>query len=205
MSNIITAANLREHLGIGDSVDDQSIAWAVAAAQRQVRTYCGRSFEVDAAQSATARYFAPLSPYQVMIDDAWQITQIATDDNDNGTWSAVWSSGDWFAHPSGGIGPDGLSGWPYTEIAAVSTLPLFPPAMRPSVKVTAKWGWTALPDDVFLATLMVGAELFRAKSGGSDVFTADGQFVPIRRNAVLRDLLAPYRGIKANDTRFVVG
>jgi len=50
----------------------------------------------------------------------------------------------------------------------------------------------------------VASEIFKAKSGGFEVFTADASFTPIRRNMLVRDLLAAYRTATAHDARFVV-
>lgn len=203
MANLITEAQLKAWLAIDDSADDGILSVLTASASQQVRTYCGRSFEVDAAQSATARYFPPLDAYLTMIDDCWSITEVATDDGDDGTYNYTWQATDWQADPVGGIGPTGLAGWPFIRLRAVEAA-TFPIARRPAVKVTAKWGWAALPSDVLTATLMVAAELYKAKSGGFEVFTADASFTPIRRNMLVRDLLTPYRSVSANDARFVV-
>ena len=203
MANLITEAQLKQWLSIDDSADDVVLSLVTAAASQQVRTYCGRSFDVDAAQTASARYYAPSDAFVTMIDDCWAITEVATDDGDDGTYNFTWQATDWQAQPVGNFGPTGLGGWPYTRIVAVEAA-TFPIASRPAVKVTGKWGWVALPDDVKMATLMVAAEIFKAKSGGFEVFTADASFTPIRRNMLVRDLLAAYRTATAHDARFVV-
>lgn len=202
MTDLISSVDLAEWVGINDLEDEARLAPAAAAASRMVTTWCGRSFDTDT--SATARYFYPLDPYTVFIDDAWEVTAVATDDNDDGLWSTAWSASDYYLDPPGGVGPNGQTGWPYTKLRAVESR-YFPQALRPVVKVTAKWGWpTAAPDDVVLAAKMLGAELFKSRSGGSEYFTADGSFTPIRRNFIVRDLLQPYRTATANDARFVI-
>lgn len=203
MANLITEAQLKSWLNIDDSGDDAILALVTASASQMVRSYCGRSFEVDAAQAATARYFTPLGEYAVFVDDCWSISEVATDDGDDGTYSTLWTASDWQAIPVNGVGPNGMSGFPYTQINTVGALE-FPWAARPAVKVTAKWGWSALPSDVLQATLMVGAEIYRARSGGFEVFTADASFTPIRRNMLVRDTLNPYRSRHAHDVRFAI-
>lgn len=203
MTNLITEAQLKAWLNIDDSADDGLLTVITSAASQLVRSYCGRSFEVDTAQAATVRYFNRLSDEIAFIDDCWSITAVATDDGDNGTYSQTWTTSDYQPNPVDGIGPYGLTGWPYTRLAAIGDLD-FPVVSRPAVKVTAKWGWAALPDDVKTATLMMAAEIYNARAGGFEVFTADASFTPIRRNMLVRDLLAPYRTQRATDARFVV-
>jgi hypothetical protein len=203
MANLITEAQLKSWLNIDDSTDDGLLSMITGSASQMVRTYCGRSFEVDTGQTATARYFVPSDEYVTLIDDCWAVTLVETDDGDDGTYNFTWQATDWQAQPVGNIGPTGLAGWPYTRIVAVEAA-TFPIAKRPAVKVTAKWGWSALPTEVMNATLMMAAEIYKARSGGFEAFTADASFTPIRRNMLVRDALAPYRTQTAHDARFVV-
>ena len=203
MANLITEAQLKAWLNIDDSSDDGLLAMITGTASQMIRSYCGRSFEVDAAQVASARYFDRVGDRSAFIDDCWSITAVATDDGDDGTYSQSWTTSDYQADPVGGIGPTGLTGWPYTSLTAIGDLD-FPTVDRPAVKVTAKWGWTALPTEVLNATLMMAGEIYKARSGGFEVFTADANFTPIRRNMLVRDALAPYRTRRAHDVRFAV-
>ena len=210
MANLITDAQAKDWLNITDAEDDATVALLAAAVSNQVRAYCGRSFNSEAAQVASARYFRPLDAWTVAIDDAYEITTVATDNGDDGTYSTTWSSSDWYGLPANRQNPYGSSDrWPYTSIRAVESRE-FPYAQRPSVKVTAKWGWSDssvndLPDDVTLACRMLLQEMNKARDGGYDTFTTDSGFTQIRRNLVVRDLLQPYRRESASDQRFVVG
>jgi hypothetical protein len=203
MADLITAAQYKTWASIGDSTDDTVIGYNVIAASQMVRGWCGRSFHVDGAQVASARYFTPIDPYTVLIDDCYNVSSLATDDADDGAWSTTWATTDYTLSPLDTVGPTGETGWPYTKIRACESA-YFPSTTRPTVKLTAKWGWSALPGDVFVAALMVCGELMKSKSGGSEYFTTDGSFTPIRRNVVIRDMLQPYRGRRANDARFLV-
>lgn len=205
MADLCTVEQYKAWAGITDGADDQVIDWACGAASAMIRGWCGRSFHIETNQSATARYFHPLSNVLCMIDDAHTVTTVETDDADSGAWGTSWTvTTDYILEPYSGVGPTGLTGWPYTKIVAVGSR-TFPYVGRPAVKVTAKWGWSTLPDDVFTAQLMLVTEVTKSKSGGYEVFAADAQFQPIRRNVVIRDMLQPYRTSRANDARFVVG
>lgn len=206
MPNLITDAEAKAWLNIPDydATDNSVIQTLTAACSQAVRTWCGRSFNVDSTQVASARYFFPISGYCCPIDDAYEVSAVTTDNGDDGSWSTSWSASDYMLLPYGGVGPQGQTGYPYTELRAVESRE-FPCAARPAVKVTAKWGWSALPSDVKLAALMLFGEFYKAKDGGYETFTADSGFTVIRRNAVVRDLLQPYRTMTASDGRFVVG
>lgn len=208
MANLITDSQAKAWLNISDNEDDALIAALTSAVSRQVRSHCGRSFNSEPNQTATARYYTPLDYCTVIIDDAYEITAVATDNGDDGTYSTTWSTSDWYAWPPNGQSASGETGWPYTAIKAVESRE-FPYAARPSVKVTAKWGWSDsdtsdIPADVELACRMLLAEFYRAKDGGYETFTTDNGFTAIRRNTVVRDLLQPYKRERATEMRFVV-
>ena len=205
MANLITDAQAKTWLDINDTTDDTRISYLTAAASELIRGYCGRSFNIDGAQVASARYFTAAAWDAVKIDDCYEVTAVATDDADDGSYSTVWATTDYLMLPPGGQGPYGSTGWPYTAIRAVESR-IFPIWFnRPGVKVTAKWGWSALPSDVTMAALMLVGEMFRAKAGTFDQYNADGTFTPIRQNRQVRDLLQKYKTAAAADARFWVG
>lgn len=204
MAALVYDDEVKQFLSIADSSDDALISAINLAASDEVRQFCGRSFEVSPAQSATARVFSSLTELTCYIDDCWSISTVKTDTGDDGTYATTWSASDWHALPSGGIGPTGLAGWPYTTIVSTNNV-WFPYSHWPNVQVTAKWGWAALPDAVRLAHLQVCGELYRARTGGYDTYTTDGGFTTIRSNRLVRDLLQPYRRMTAADGRFMVG
>lgn len=196
-----------EFLTINDTEDAALISVLNLAASDSARAFCGRDFLVDADQTASVRYFVPESCYSARIDDCWAITAVATDDGDDGSYGTSWSASDWYAVSGGrasGASPFGGTGWPYTQLHAVESRE-FPYAQRPALKLTAKWGWEALPDQVGLAVRMLVSEMYKARDGGYETFTTDGGFTIIRQNRVVRDLLQPYRRGSASDGRFLVG
>lgn len=200
MADLIDYDQLATWLEISDATDSGIFALILPSVSSAVRKWCGRSFETA---TTGTRYFRPLDAWTCHIDDCTAITTVATDDADSGAWGTTWASTDFYADPAGGIGPDGMTGWPYTKITAVESRE-FPCVARPAVKLTGTFGWAAVPDDVTMAALMLAGEQYRAKSGGFDTFTTDGSFTAIRRNVLVRDLLQPYRTARANDARFVV-
>jgi len=40
----------------------------------------------------------------------------------------------------------------------------YPKNLRPGVRLTARWGWPSVPDDIVEATLILTADLYKRKS-----------------------------------------
>jgi len=175
---IITPQNLKDWLGINDDTDDTNIAIATAAANDAVIAHCGRSFEK--ATVATARIFRPTSLTRVEVDDIWDATGIivATDNADTGTYTQAWTASDYILEPANGM-KHGLP-WPYEMLRAVRSL-YFPGNRRTfSVRVTAKWGWSVVPEPVFNATLLKGARLFGRKNSPDGLLGGFSDLGPVR-------------------------
>lgn len=204
MADYIDPADVAAALSI-DYTNDAILEAAVTAASNLVASMCGRDFSPVA---SSIRYFVPVDSHVVPINDASSITAVATDDAADGLYSTSWAVGDWQALPVGGIGPAGQTGWPYTAIVAIETRMFLNTTfnLRPFVKVTGVWGWTAIPDDVKQATLFLASEMFKAarEAPFGSANMADFGPVTIRGNRRVYDLLAPYKTLKASDGRFLV-
>lgn len=195
---IITAANLKSHLGISDTTDDTTIGYAVNAANSAVVEWCGRSFDKTATGSASARKFYPECSTHIDVDDFWEtsVLVVKTDQGDDGTYETTWTvDTDFILEPTNGI-VNGIA-WPYTRIVAVGAR-LFPLSnRRPSVQVTAAWGWTAVPDAVFEATLIKAARIWKRKNSPEGVLGGFADFGAVRitnrEDPDVQMLLAPYR------------
>ena len=203
MTTYLDAMQLAAWLNIEDGTDDERLDAACQAAQTGINLWLGRNFNSDTAD--TARYYHPLTPTVCPIDDCHTITSIATDNAEDGTYSTAWAAGDWQGTPIGGISKSGETGWPYTKIVAIESRE-FVRTIRPYVKVTGKWGWTAIPADIKLAARLYAAELFKLhESPFGTAWSAEGADAVIRANRPLRDLLTPYKTARSGgDTRFLV-
>jgi len=208
MADYIAAQAVAVALGL-DQTDDTTLATAVSSATTWVRNWCGRDFSATtSAATATVRYFQPTDCYVTTIDDCIEVTAVATDDGNNGTYSTSWSASDWQAQPVSGQSPFGQTGWPYTCVVAVlgRTFDTWTINRRPRVKVTAKWGWAATPDAVQQATLFLANEFYKAgrEAPFGTANLADFGPVLIRGNRRVLELLQPYRTLSAGDGRFLV-
>lgn len=156
-----TTAELKTYLAINDSDDDTLLLAAVTTASDWVSRYCNRQFNQETA--ASARVFTPRDGCLVIVDDFYTTTGliVATDTADDGTYATTWTSSDYQLEPVNGTDA-GVTGVPYYKIRAIGSL-RFPCVRRPAVKVTAKWGWTAVPASVKRATLILGGYLHNIK------------------------------------------
>lgn len=196
MGNYVTTAELRTQLSIDDAVEDTTLATAIDAAEREIDGWCGRTFVVPT--SATTRQFWCDNPYVLRLPVGNDIANttglvVAMDTNDDGTADSTWSSSYYQLWPIGGIGDDGSSGWPYTEIRAVGSAAFVLSLTRPSVHITARWGWAAVPAPVKSATLLLAAETWKSKDAvlGLSTFGPDGARILV--NPRVEQLLAPFR------------
>lgn len=193
----VSVAELAGWLGIKDSGDDLELGRALASAQQAIDAHCGYPF--DLAPTATARVFHVDDPYLLDLGAAGSPVgsltglAVATDQTDTGVYVAV-PSGDWQLEPLNLIGVGGLP-WAGMLLRAVggATWPMSASG-RPTVRVTAQWGWPAVPAGVTTAELMLGAAWHQRRGtitgrGGFDGFFASA----IADDQAIADQLAPYR------------
>jgi hypothetical protein len=195
LTDYISVAQLRDYIGSDTSNFEAVAQTACTVASRAVETMCDRVFTADT--TATARYFDADSYYCVDVDDFHTVTGliVATDDAADGTYSTTWTINTDFITLPVNQRQGGIGGWPYTELRSLGTRTLTKPYpyVRPYVKVTAKWGWAAVPDQVEHATLVAAARLFKMKDAADGFIGLDGWGpVRIRENPEVRALLGPF-------------
>jgi hypothetical protein len=200
-----TTDAIKTYLGIGGTENDTNIADAVAAATRDVNSFCGRRFDqdvdVDGDPSATARTYAPTNPTLAIVDDISTLTDLVvkTDEDDDGVFETTWTIGtDFELEPANGVGPNGASGWPYWRIVAVGSK-CFRVVTRRTLQVTAAWGWAAVPADVKQAHRLLAAGIYKRKYAPFGVagYGADGLLVRVREDPKVEELLHIYRRASA--------
>jgi hypothetical protein len=187
-----TIQQVKDALRISDAVDDSLLELSIEAASREIDAYCQRVF-----YSTTAtRTFVPDNSYVVQIDDLVSITSLKTS-TDN-SWDTTWGASDYQLEPTNGI-VGGLA-QPFTRIRAVGNN-VFPygdyvvPMLHPNtVQVTGVFGWSAIPLDVRMASILQAQRLFKRFDSPLGVLGM-GDLGTIRVSRVDSDvqaLLAPY-------------
>lgn len=191
----IQPTQLRDWINSSTTTSDGAVQAACTVASRAVEKLCGRYFYQDG--SATARYFPVDDNWYARVDDISTTTGllVATDDAYDGTYSTSWTiTTDFTLEP---INPSSTGVTvPWTQICATGANKIFPKSYwgRPNpLKVTAKWGWASVPDDVVHATRIYAAWLFKQKDAPDGFVNVDGwgpRFM--RDNPSVRTLLGPY-------------
>lgn len=189
-----TLPELKSRVGISDTDDDDKLTSALAAASRALEKWCKRQF--NDAGAVSARLYHPLHSRLVVVDDFHTETGLIVkhDLGDTGVYDETFQTGDYILEPLNGI-RDGVDGWPYQRIRAVESLTFYS-GRRPSVQVTARWGWSAVPAPVKEATLMLAEEIFKMKDAPFGVAGfGDFGFVRVRDNPKVATLVKDYRRI----------
>jgi hypothetical protein len=174
-----------------DVIDDAELQDALVSASRGIDHMCGRSFWPSL--TATARTFQPRDPCVAIVDDFWTSTglTVKTDSGDDGVFETTLTTASYSLEPLNGV-VSGEPGWPFYRIVAVNTW--FPIGARPSLEVTAKWGWSQTPGPIRQACLQLASETFKLKGAPFGV-AGFGEFGPIRvrDNPRVMAMIEPYR------------
>lgn len=183
---------LKESLGITDSESDDLLTPALASASRSIDTVTGRRFWID--DDVSARIYRPAERTVVqrdgvllLVDDIATTTGLIVEQGNTGSWTALT---DYETSPENAL----ARGRP---INGLLRLGAWGGGYGIRVRVTAKWGWPSVPDEVVQATLIQAARLFRRKDSPEGV-TASSEWGPIRVNrldpdvqALLQNLVLP--------------
>lgn len=183
-------AELKTLIGATQTANDADIDRAIEAASRQIDRMTARRFYLDA--SASTRTYRASEPDVLWVEDFDPATTptIVTDESLNGTFNITWEAADYQLEPLNAAA-DGL---PVTKIVAIDDR-AFPVATRAAVRVTARWGWPAVPTDIEQACLLLASRLFKRKDapfgivGSLDV----GQLRIAAKDPDVITLVAPYR------------
>jgi hypothetical protein len=161
-----TLAQLKAFVTITDTDRDSILVDKLAAASRAIDKNTGRRFYLDA--TATARVINP-TRRMVRDEDGWHLLIADIGDVDGlivetgltGAWTVITSSIE--AEPTDAI--DQLE--PITSLLRINSY--WPSGAGRRVRVTARWGWPAIPDGVSEATKILAARLFKRKDSPEGV------------------------------------
>ena len=194
-----TQNELKGFVGIptSDSGDDDLLDDAVNAASRQIDAFCGRIFYAQGA--ATARKFFTNDPYRLRVDDISSETGLVVklDDDDDGTYEVTVASSEFQLLPINGV-VGGILISPFYIIELFSggsqEWPMDFSSNRPRAEITAKWGYSEVPEPIRQATLMLASELFAMRNAPLGVAgVGDFGVVNIQQNREITRLIAPFR------------
>ncbi len=167
---------------IGFSFADYDAQMAISAASNGIEQYCGRRF--DLSSGTATRYYSPLEPGELNIDDLVCTTYGATvqaDYSGDGTFSTTWTRNtDYFLEPLNAQADT----WPYETIRLSRRSNWRFPVWYRSISVTGQFGWPSVPQNVKEATMIMSVRLLkRAREApfGVAAIGFDGAAVRIAR------------------------
>jgi len=193
-----TLAEFQNYTGMTTltAAETSSIENAIEAASRSIDRIANRRFYLDA--NASPRLYRPVDIYRLIVDDIGSTTSLAVnlDATGNGNYTDTLTlNTDYILDPVNApqknrpyttvtlVGSSGTASWP------------FPSSFRPSVQVTARWGWPSVPDDIVEACLILSADYMkRASSVGGVVGLSE--LGAIRMSPLGRDIAAIVRAYR---------
>jgi hypothetical protein len=195
-----TLAQVKAALRITDSTDDTLLEGSVESASRLIDGYAMRSFY----NAGTAvRVFSTNDSLYVQTDDmAGTAVTIETSTLGDGVWDVTFAATDYQLEPLNGT-LDGIT-WAYDRVRAVGDY-VFPTTSvlqgegQALVRVTAVWGWPAIPKAIETATIIQATRIFKRFDSPLGV-AGFGDFGAVRVSRFLdpdvEQLVQPYRKMR---------
>lgn len=156
----VTVSEVKNTLSITSSTYDTDLAICVNTASREIDAFCGRRFWSDSG-STVVRYYTPTDWRRLQIDDLQTLTTLAVDQDGDGTYEETWTNNtDFVLEPMNAPTETPARPWESLVVRANSTRTL-PAGVERSVKLTGKFGWAAVPDEIQTAASILAVRLFK--------------------------------------------
>ena len=165
----------RLNIASTDSGADDMLEVIIEAVSRRIDDECHRRFYIDAA--AQSRFYTARSSEQLFVEDiasADSDVTVAIDTNGDGTIDNTFSASDFNLAPYSA----NTDGEPFQKIETTATGSYaFPVGVKKGVKVTAKFGWPAIPKPIVEACKLQAGRVFKrgATPLGVEAMTALGK------------------------------
>jgi len=203
-----TLAELKAWLGIPDSKTDKDteLTRRLASSSMDINRWCHRQFGRD--EVASTRQFRA-TPTGVDVHDFWTVADLSIVPYAAGVAGTAWDISLVELEPLDGI-VDMVPGWPYNRIVGgTGGHPLVANLMAGYgiVRVTARWGWENVPENINTACLILASADNKAKDTPFGVAGFGDYAVRIRSNPIAQEKLEPYvyRGTAANSYMVAAG
>lgn len=200
-----TEQELRDQFGDSDTeapkLPQAQLVRAINATSRAIDLYCGspmRRFWQDPADALTSRRYRCDDPYEVDVADlsTTEGLVVAVDTAGDGSYSTTLSASDYQLEPLDADADGGAYAW--TRLVAVggNTFPV--DGRRARLRVTARHGWSAIPDGVNQACLIRAAAIFKRREAifGTVGMGEFGMVRITRKDPDVMDLLHNFIRIK---------
>ena len=161
-----TLTEVKSAMRITDNSDDTTLSRLIRSASRRIDQRCNRRFYID--DTTSARTYAIKTPMLVLVDDIATTTGLVVevDTTGNGSWVQLVNGTDYQLEPLNAL----AQGFPVNTIRSLNTqsfptsTPTFwptPYAQQALLRVTAKWGFPSVPDQIVDACIMLTARQFK--------------------------------------------
>jgi hypothetical protein len=175
VNDYIQAEELKATLELTGTVfADEDVKAAIAAASRSIDAYCGRRFYPDA-DANQVRYFTARASDYVNTADLISLTALTFDWDGDNVYELDWTALPtyWMLDPPNAP----ADGRPYTGIRARGGRPVYSwdygviwsgsgpmfPLAEAAIKVTGKFGWATVPDQVKEATGLLASRFLKRR------------------------------------------
>jgi hypothetical protein len=181
---------LKRQLGLDDTDDsrDALLEQALTAASRSIDRACGRRFWLDG--TTVQRIYRPhgrtvIEPdgTALLVDDIGSSTGLVVESGSAAAWSTLTG---WEALPDNAL----AIGRPITGLLRFGSWGIG----TNRVRVTARYGWPAIPDEIVQATLIQANRLFKRKDSPEGI-TGSAEWGVVRlsrRDPDVWNLIEPY-------------
>jgi hypothetical protein len=160
----VAQSELKTWLGITGSGQDTNLTTAIKAASSAIADFCGRQFDIDA-NVVTRVYDCEFMDFVEVDDIATTTGLIVKTLNADGTVNETLTlNTDYYLTPYNA--DKGDPAMPFTKIvmAIEKAGKLLPTEHRQGISVTAKFGFSAVPDAIYQATLIQAARFWQRKN-----------------------------------------
>lgn len=161
-----TTAELKAYVRVSDSVDDAEIGFALAAASRSIDQFTNRQFGQTTSEDReyTACWDRHRSRWTIDIDDTVTIAPtVVFDDDDDQVFDQTITVIRMFPFNA----PD--VSFPFTKIIVDPDSAVIPTEAEGAVRVTALWGWAAVPTAIKQATLLQANRILKRRDAAFGV------------------------------------
>lgn len=196
-----TLTELKAWLKIPDSKTDKDAEFTrrLASSSMDINRWCHRQF--GRSEVATARTFH-VGRSGVDTHDFWTADELAIVPYLGQTAGTPWDVSLVVLEPLDGI-VDQVPGWPYSRISGgTGGHPLLSNLWYAAntIRITAKWGWENVPDNVNTACIILASADNKAQDAPFGVAGFGDYAVRIRSNPIAQEKLDPYvyQGTAAN-------
>lgn len=201
MSNYLTSTELLNTLGVTSGAQQELDADAAcSAASRAIDNLCQRRFYADS-NSTQVRYYGPApNGMRLQIEDLITLTSLVTRDDGGNVDTNDGGLQTWTLNTDFVVGPlnaaqNSADVWPWTRLEVMPTGSYTFNMLYPrSVKLTGKFGWSAVPGPILDAATLLAERVYKMKREAplGTIAVADMAIRIARADSNIMILVGPY-------------